>query len=1048
MGYRTLCRPALCLALGAALMLGVSPAWAQTVTEGKITGTVYLPTGEAVSGATARVTGDAIVAGERVVVSSEGGKFVFLSLPPGTYDLTISMDGFKTFAQENIVLTTGDIVDVKATLEIGAIEETVIVTSETPIVDTRSSTIDTTFTDELLEVVPTARSAFYDLQLTAAGMADVGADGSWLPSASAYGGAANENIFLVNGVNTTNPRGAAWGSLVQVNYNTVEEVKVLSLGSRAEYGSFSGAAIDVITKSGGNDFHGDVAYYTMVGDADRNRPCDTCFGADWLYAASGDDLVREPISNDEFNVTLGGPIVRDKLWFYAGYGKYDSETKPPIRITNEGYEADLIDVKLTGEFANSHRAWIAYHYEDASNTGTTWGDTWDPEMVYFTDKRNDTWSAQYQWVASARNILGFKYLGFETNDEPGIPPSTGTPGYINWWKWIGAQSIGLGGEFPYVEAQKSERETLQLDFSHYADNFLGTHDVKFGVQYTKGEGNWQGGYFHGYANFAYPYPWDYGPAANWWWNCDATWCWGSDEEPVFPIYNRQVTRNPWLTVREADSTGVFVDDTWVLSDRITLNLGLRWDNMTAKYGEGAVYEIPDNPGDINDPTVIRTRAGTDNIYDFDTWSPRIGFAWTITGDGKTVLRSHIGRYYAPIGVESLRRFGPDMAEDLTETWLYNLPMSEVDLNGNGMVDFDEVRPATRLLGGREPSWLLSSSIGDPSWDLEVAPGTGSPYTDQFNISLQRQLGRDFALEISYIYKNTEDLLVLEPYNSRTGEYYEWESLPYTTWTGAEVNAWQVVLDDYNGDGVADFSDAIWVADESDNRAVNANEFASKAGESADRTYQGIQLVFNKRYSNRWQMLASLNWTDTDGFAPRPVDQNWYIDGPLVMDTPFGSNLNHFVNNTEGPLLMTPEFMFKLAGSYTIPFIETDLGMRIRYDSGRSIFPVQGFGTYASWMGGFDACPPPSCLISPAWHLFMVADDPTDADTLPSTTIFDVNLSRSFRLGDWGSIWASFDVLNALNEDAANKVGFFQGDYGRVYQVVLPRTYRVGLKFSF
>jgi len=110
----------------------------------------------------------------------------------------------------------------------------------------------------MLGVVPTARDTFYDLSLTAAGMAAVGADDSWLPSPSAYGSATNANIFLVDGVNTTNPRGASWGSLVQVNYDTVQEVKVLSLGSRAEYGSFSGAAIDVLTKSGGNQFSGTV----------------------------------------------------------------------------------------------------------------------------------------------------------------------------------------------------------------------------------------------------------------------------------------------------------------------------------------------------------------------------------------------------------------------------------------------------------------------------------------------------------------------------------------------------------------------------------------------------------------------------------------------------------------------------------------------------------------------------------------------------------------------------------------------------------------------
>jgi hypothetical protein len=444
---------------------------------------------------------------------------------------------------------------------------------------------------------------------------------------------------------------------------------------------------------------------------------------------------------------------------------------------------------------------------------------------------------------------------------------------------------------------------------------------------------------------------------------------------------------------------------------------------------------------VSNPTVIRTREGTGDLFDFETWAPRIGFAWTITGDGRTVLRSHLGRYYTPLGVESLRTRGPDMPQQSFVHELYWIPMSEVDLNGNNYVDFDEVRPATRLLAGRTPDQIFDWGTDDPSWDLEVEDGTSSPYTDQFNISLQRQLGRDFALEVSYVYKVTKDILGIQAYNEDTGEFFEWEGVPYTTWRGQDTTAYSIVLEDYDGSGAIDYDDVRFVHDNYGTRARNANKIA---GQDVDRTYQGIQLVFNKRYSNRWQMLAALNYQDTDGFAPRQVDQNWYIDIPMVHDTPNGISPNHYTNNLEGPLLMTPEWLIKVAGSYTIPVIETDLGLRIRYDSGRPIFPTQELPTYKGWhsdfMDGF--------LITTGWHDFMVADDPNNPDTLPAKTILDMNLSRAFRLGDFGSIWLSFDVFNALNDGSANKVGFGQGDYGRVYALVQPRWYRVGAKFSF
>jgi hypothetical protein len=662
-------------------------------------------------------------------------------------------------------------------------------------------------------------------------------------------------------------------------------------------------------------------------------------------------------------------------------------------------------------------------------------------MVYFSPTDNDTYQAQYQWVVNDRNLLSAKYLGFRTEQNPTIPNTNGHPGYINWWKFTGGQSIGLNGDFPYVEAQKSRRTTLQADFTHYAAKFLGEHEVKFGVQHTAAHGDWMGGYFHGYANFAYPYMYQINTEAkDFWWNGPESWQWGTDDNPVTPWYNLKTYRNPWLTVRQSGSTGLFVDDTWSLNHRLTFDVGLRYDRMTAKYGEGKVFEIPQTPEEISNPRVLRTREGSDNIYDFRTWSPRLGFAYALTDDMKTVVRAHVGRYYAPLGVESLRRFGPDMEPATTEHWRYLLRLSEVDLNHNGKVDFNEVRPGTRLLHGRTPDVLVSRTTTDPSWALEVADGTGSPYTDQFHISLQRQVATNTSVEVGYIVKQTNDLLALKPYNTETGQYWNWVARPFETWTGYQTQVWEVERLDYNGDGKFDIEDARFILDNNGWRAVNMDEFA---GEKANRLFHGLQLVLNRRYANRWQGLAAINWNKSDGIAPRPVDQNWYIDGPLVMDTPFGSTPNHFQNNLEGPLPMTPEWMVKVSGSYTIPVIETDFGLRWRYDSGRPFFPVQELPTFATWMTDLQ----PGILLGTGWHGFMVADDPTKPDWTPATSVFDLSLSKRFTISNYG-LSISLDILNALNESAPNRVGFHEADYGRIYGLVQPRTARLGAKIEF
>src|SRR5437867_2177960 len=173
-----------------------------------------------------------------------------------------------------LLVGMGAVVTQDLTLPVGTMQETIEVSGGS-IVDTKTSSIETRFDSDLVEKLPTSRDAFYDLSLTAPGMSE----GSGAPtgttefqSPTAYSGATNENVFLINGVDATNPRAGSFGSLVNVNYDTVEEVRVVALGSKAEYGSFSGAAIDVVTKSGSNDFHGSAAFYSKLGSVANNQP--------------------------------------------------------------------------------------------------------------------------------------------------------------------------------------------------------------------------------------------------------------------------------------------------------------------------------------------------------------------------------------------------------------------------------------------------------------------------------------------------------------------------------------------------------------------------------------------------------------------------------------------------------------------------------------------------------------------------------------------------------------------------------------------------------
>jgi outer membrane receptor protein involved in Fe transport len=1030
------------------VFLGAQFVHAQTIDYGKLSGTILDDTGQSLPGVTLELEGPAMM-GTRSAVTSARGSYVFLNVPVGKYKLTATLANFKTAVQENIDISAGSSIVVDLQMEVGAIEETVTVTAAGPIVDAKSSAVDATLDRDMLAKLPTSRDAFYDLSLTTPGMFDVASSGSWLPSPTAYGGSSMENVFLVNGVNTTNPRGAAFGSLVKVNYNAVEEVRIVALGSKAEYGSYSGAAIDVLTKSGSNTFHGNAAYYTEIKSwFETNQPAYGPFAGDgWLFVQEGDVLAGTTKTNWEGNFTLGGPIIKDKIWFYGAFDYIRADSLPVNWSLLNTYTGRYLDVKISAEPLRNNRAWVNYHYEHNTSTGWSWGSEpeWDTTMNYGPTTYNHTASAQWQFLPTSTMIFTAKYLGFWTDDQPHIPEGgLGHPGYINWWKW-GTQ-YGIAGDFPYVEAQKSSRQTFQADMSYYAEDFLGEHDIKFGAQYTKGRGNWMGGYFQNYANFTYP--------LGGWWGYDTgrinidylkayTWYANNAVQDGLLFYNNKYEMNPFLTVRTADSLGFFIDDQWSPTKRLTLNLGLRYDRMTTKYGEGKVYDYVSSPEEINGPPpILRDRAATDNVFDFKTLSPRVGLTYLLTSDGKTVFRASYGRYYMPLAVEFLRRFGPDMQPMNLYYQIYMIPWDIADSNGNGYIEiypFDgnpsELQEAVRQIYGRDPI-EENLSQADPSWTLSVAPGVKDMYTDQISLNIERELVKDFSISGTYIYKHAANLFVNVPLNRETGEEWEYERVPFEIEPGNTVDLYSIVNKDYNGDGVLDGSDIAWIGEHNTFRVENQQAYD---GKEPQRTYQALQLVLNKRYSNRWQGLASVVYSWSNGTAQRTMRQNDNMMGPMVTDDTWMGNLNYTINNMDGPLPFVPKWEVKASGSYTVPYIELDLGLRFRFHTGRPVWEWVGYPTVTQW-----SAPGAEGAINAGGLVRVITD--TEPTYLPTLAVFDLRLERAFRIKSYGAVHVVLDVLNLFNR--ANVTNIDIGNWGRITGITDARRFRLSFMYQF
>jgi hypothetical protein len=1015
-------------------MLDVNRIEAQSVQYGKLTGKVILSTGEPIAGVSVEITSEALITGKRTTISSQDGDYIFFNLPVGKYKLKAILKAFKTFTQTKIVISAGAVTTVNVMMEEGKIQEMVTVTASPQVVDVRTSTIDSRLNNDLLQKVPTSRDAFYDLSLTTPGMFAVGRDASWLPSPTAYGGATNENNFLVDGVNTTNPRGASWGSMVHVNYNAVQEIRLLSLGTKAEYGNFSGVAIDVLTKSGGNNIHGSIGYYSMIGSPRNNVPgAGDIQGSDFLFIQEGDNLFYQDKRDNEFSLTFGGPVARNKLWFFTAFNHTDRHTQEPNFDPTKDWRGAYYDLKLTAQPSMKHRISAAYHYENNRTDGTSWGNLmWDPSMRYSTKNKTHMISANWMYNMSSITTFTAKYLGFWSNDDPILPDGVPEhPGYVNWWKFI-PKDMAVNGAMPWIEAQNANRNTIQADVSHYAEKFLGQHDMKFGVQYTSGRGDWFGGYFHGYKNMAYPQPWTTSLA-----ELQAATPQG------YPMYVERHYRNPFLTVRKSSQFGAFFDDQWTIGSRLTFNIGFRYDKTVTKFGEGKIFELVQNPHDnIEDLAVIRTRSsGSGNVFDFDTLSPRIGFTYMLTSDGKTVLRASYGRYYLPIGVESMGKNGPDNELITRVTEYYYVPWDGLDTDGDGEIFGYDVAEATRRLHNLTPYSSNTATI-DPSWEPKPNSDLTNQHTDQFTVNLERELLPDLSISATYIHRETRNMIVRWPINEVTGEPWEYQQVDYVTSEGQNLTLWSIVPQDYNGDGAVNPADVQWVYDHDDFEWRNLKEFA---GKKARRLYQGIQFTINKRYSNRWQLLASFLYSSTDGVARRSIRQDVNMEGPYMLENDWIGDLNQLVNNMEGPLPYTPKYEVKVSGSYRIPTINVDVGMRLRYSSGRAAWLIEPVPLEEPWMGSID----PNLVIAPRSGSYLVSGDVKNPVYYEPQTIVDLHLEREFKLGGIGNLRVMLDWYNMLNEDAVTNSWWRQGAFGRVYMLTYPSSkIKLGALFNF
>ena len=597
--------------LFAILAVGLIPdrAPAQGLT-GAIVGTVRDAQGGVLAGAPVRISSPALIGGPVIQPTSDKGQFRFLALSPGVYAIDVDSAGFTPVRDADIVIGGGVTIDKQIVMSVAGVETSVNVDGSGSRLDARDPGFATRFGPEDLKAIPSRRSSMSDALRNVPGVSPTSPSSGTATTISAFGSGTNENLFLIDGTNTTCPCNGVARSEPGVDF--IHEVQVQAVGASAEFGNVQGAVINVITRQGGERFLYDAAYYAQPSGL-TSQPVRLKY--DGGRRESGYHRARYR----DLTTSLGGPAVRNRLWFFGGYQylrDYDSQpaTDPQSPKT---YEQDKIFAKLTWQLARGWQLVQSFHEEfwvspdqprfDRPIETTTRSQARVPAMTF----------GHLTHAASANTVWDVRVGRFVYSQQN--PPSSGdttTPSRLD------AVTNILSGAPQSFGALTLIRTTGKATINHYRAGLWGAdHAWKTGVQVERGE--------H-FSPLVIPtgvrYTDNNGPS-------QATFSDPSNTGGVF------------LTI------GAFVTDAITIGDRVTINAGLRFDHSRAISQDLHAVDLHGNEVD-------RIIQGQGTLYTWNIVSPRTGVTMKLDATGRTMLRASYGRFSQGVLTGEIGAFHP------------------------------------------------------------------------------------------------------------------------------------------------------------------------------------------------------------------------------------------------------------------------------------------------------------------------------------------------------------------------------------------------------
>jgi outer membrane receptor protein involved in Fe transport len=915
---------------------------AQTVT-GTIFGKVADSSGGVLPGVTVTVTSPQLIGGAQTRVTSATGEYRVPALPPGTYEATFELSGFRGIVRSDIVLEAGATIPVDATLDVASVAETVTVNAAQSTIDTKSAQTREMATKDIIENIPTPGRTFVEVLDLLPGVTDGGYNVATTGTNSVNGGGDRENSFTIDGVNLNDPLVAY--PATDLSLDLIQEVQVTTSGMSAEFGSASGAVFNVITKSGSNTLHGQVSdYYRGKSLQSTNITPE--------LKAQGIKVGTQLTKDNEASGTLGGPLLRDRLWYFGNYQRIDQDQTliafpPTIQATQ-----DAAFLKVTNQLspANKLEGFYQYRlrYDYPFQPELTLG---DPSVYRKQRQSNNTINVKWTSVLTDRTFLEAR--GSIANQRRFTDFSNAGPnsyGYIDE-----VTNISTGGWFRDL-AQPGNRNTRQVkvDLTHFASNWgYGSHDLKMGGSYDwlidQEVRNWRAGAMVMLMLNGVP--------------------------DRVRLGNSPVDQNG-----NVDQFSAYVQDQWSVNNRLTLNLGVRAESLRGGYPKGGA-------GGVNFPRV--EFPAKRDLVTFKNVAPRLGAAYDVSGDHRTVVRATFGRYYNQLYVGEFGAAIPYAFGSKTYTWS--------DVNGDLIYQPGEERT------------LISDSTVPAQGRID--PDVKQSYVQATTVGIERQLSSNLSASASVIIKDEHDLAeVINPALPFDTAY-----VPVTLTnpvTGAPIT---IYAQNPSTRGIPTV-----------NLYTNPGRATCSFCPDLTRRYRGLQLTMTKRMSNRWQLLGSYVYARGEGNKGNDHD---------------GSQGNVFGNpntlvNADGDLTLDRTHQFKLQGTYEMPW---DVVVSASYSaiSGLPWAPQVRFTKANS----------PLIVVESG---ITVKAEPLGSERYDVDQDLSLRGERRFKFGTrtLGLMVDVFNVLNLSTVTSYQQTRIDLAGYQKAGAILPPRTFRLGARFSF